>query len=228
MLLHCYPYHRQAAVPTLPARLHRRRRGTQPRRRPSAAILAERSRWFRSSKMLYSSNAFGLAELHYLAPPVPPGPGQGHRRVMADGAWSATDGGTWPTIGSGNAAGCTGWTPRAPGSDRPGPSAGPVRRPQRGHRPRLMTPSRCAASCTPPPTCPGPSSPPPPRRGRARRAGRAMVAKTGRVIRSARRRPGGRGRAELDALRSSSRPACRGRRGPPPCTPAGTTCTWPR
>ena len=141
MLLHCYPYHRQAAVlsnifPHVYMDVGEALNHVGAR---SAAILAEALEVVPFSKMLYSSDAFGLAELHYLG-------ATGFRRdlarvigaFVADGAWSAADGEhVAELIGSGNAAGCTGWTPTGwPGSDRAGPGAGPVRRPQRGHRPR--------------------------------------------------------------------------------------------
>ena len=79
----------------------------------SAAILAEALEVVPFHKMLYSSDAFGLAELHYLG-------ATGFRRdlakvigaFVADGAWSRPTASAWPQlIGAGNAAGCTGWTP---------------------------------------------------------------------------------------------------------------------
>jgi uncharacterized protein len=107
MLLHCYPYHRQAgcmanlfphvymdvgvALNFVGAR--------------SAAVLAEALEITPFHKMLYSSDAFGLPELHYLG-------AIGFRRdiaavageFVADGLWSAADASrVADMIGSGNA-----------------------------------------------------------------------------------------------------------------------------
>jgi len=94
MLLHCYPYHRQAgylanvfphAYMDLGAVLNHV--GAR-----SAAVLAEALELTPFSKMLYSSDAFGLPELHYLGAAT-------FRRdlarvtgeFVAAGAWSAAD-----------------------------------------------------------------------------------------------------------------------------------------
>ena len=106
MLLHCYPYHRQAAVlsnifPHVYMDVGEALNHVGAR---SAAILAEALEVVPFSKMLYSSDAFGLAELHYLG-------ATGFRRdlakvigaFVADGAWSAADGEhVAELIGSGN------------------------------------------------------------------------------------------------------------------------------
>src|SRR6266487_119471 len=94
MLLHCYPYHRQAGylanvfshvyMDTGAVLNHVGAR--------SAAVLAEALELTPFSKMLYSSDAFGLPELHYLG-------AVGFRRdlarvtgeFVADGAWSDAD-----------------------------------------------------------------------------------------------------------------------------------------
>jgi uncharacterized protein len=94
MLLHCYPFHRQAAylanvfphvyMDTGAILNHVGAR--------SAAVLAEALELTPFHKMLYSSDAFGLPELHYLG-------ATGFRRDLAkvtggfvdDGAWSAAD-----------------------------------------------------------------------------------------------------------------------------------------
>ena len=94
LLLHCYPYHRQAAylanvfphvyLDVGEALNHVGARG--------AAVLAEAMELAPFHKMLYSSDAFGLPELHYLG-------AHGFRRdlarvtgtFVADGAWSAAD-----------------------------------------------------------------------------------------------------------------------------------------
>jgi predicted TIM-barrel fold metal-dependent hydrolase len=94
MLLHCYPFHRQAAylanvfphvyMDTGAILNHVGAR--------SAAVLAEALELTPFHKMLYSSDAFGLPELHYLG-------ATGFRRdlarvtggFVADGAWSAAD-----------------------------------------------------------------------------------------------------------------------------------------
>jgi len=94
MLLHCYPYHRQAGylahvfphvyMDTGAILNHVGAR--------SAAVLAEALELAPFHKMLYSSDAFGLPELHYLG-------AVGFRRDLArvtgefvsDGAWSAAD-----------------------------------------------------------------------------------------------------------------------------------------
>jgi hypothetical protein len=107
MLLHCYPYHRQA--------------GTMANLFPhvymdvgvalnyvgarSAAVLAEALELTPFHKMLYSSDAFGLPELHYLG-------AVGFRRdiaavtgaFVAEGLWSRTDADRVAgLIGTGNA-----------------------------------------------------------------------------------------------------------------------------
>jgi uncharacterized protein len=94
ILLHCYPYHRQAAWLAqvfphvyLDVGLALNHVGGR-----SAAVLAEALELAPFHKLLYSSDAFGLAELHYLG-------AAGFRRdlarvtgaFVADGAWSAGD-----------------------------------------------------------------------------------------------------------------------------------------
>jgi predicted TIM-barrel fold metal-dependent hydrolase len=94
LLLHCYPYHRHAAylanvfphvyLDVGEALNHVGARG--------AAVLAEALELAPFHKMLYSSDAFGLPELHYLG-------AEGFRRDLArvtgqfvtDGAWTAAD-----------------------------------------------------------------------------------------------------------------------------------------
>jgi uncharacterized protein len=108
MLLHCYPYHRQAgALAALFPHVYMdvgvalNHVGTR-----SAVVLAEALELTPFHKMLYSSDAFGLAELHYLG-------ATGFRRDLArltsdlvtDGAWSASDAvRVSEMIGAGNAA----------------------------------------------------------------------------------------------------------------------------
>ena len=107
MLLHCYPWHRQAGYLAqvfshvymdLGAVLNYV--GAR-----SPAVLAEALELTPFGKMLYSSDAFGLPELHYLG-------ATGFRRdiervtgqFVADGAWSAADADRVATmIGAGNA-----------------------------------------------------------------------------------------------------------------------------
>jgi len=107
MLLHCYPYHRQAgALANLFPHVYMdvgvalNYVGAR-----SAAVLAEALELTPFPKMLYSSDAFGLPELHYLG-------AVGFRRdiatvtgaFIADGAWSAGDADrVAEMIGSGNA-----------------------------------------------------------------------------------------------------------------------------
>jgi uncharacterized protein len=94
MLLHCYPYHRQAAaMANLFPHVHMdvgvalNHVGAR-----SAAVLAEALELTPFHKMLYSSDAFGLPELHYLG-------ALGFRRDIAavtgafvtDRLWSAAD-----------------------------------------------------------------------------------------------------------------------------------------
>jgi uncharacterized protein len=107
MLLHCYPHHRQAAYlanvfPHVYMDLGAILNHVGAR---SAAVLAEALELTPFHKMLYSSDAFGLPELHYLG-------ALGFRRdlarvigaFVADGAWSGADAGRVATmIGSGNA-----------------------------------------------------------------------------------------------------------------------------
>jgi uncharacterized protein len=108
MLLHCYPYHRQAGAmaalfPHVYMDVGEALNHVGAR---SAAVLAEALELTPFHKMLYSSDAFGLAELHYLG-------ATGFRRDMerltgelvADGAWSPSDAArVTEMIGAGNAA----------------------------------------------------------------------------------------------------------------------------
>jgi predicted TIM-barrel fold metal-dependent hydrolase len=107
MLLHCYPYHRQAGTmanlfPHVYMDLGAVLNHVGAR---SAAVLAESLELTPFHKMLYSSDAFGLPELHYLG-------AVGFRRdlaavtgaFVADGLWSADDATrVADMIGSGNA-----------------------------------------------------------------------------------------------------------------------------
>jgi predicted TIM-barrel fold metal-dependent hydrolase len=94
MLLHCYPYHRQAGTLAnlfphvyMDVGVALNHVGAR-----SAAVLAEALELTPFHKMLYSSDAFGLPELHYLG-------AVGFRRdiaavtgaFVADGLWSAAD-----------------------------------------------------------------------------------------------------------------------------------------
>jgi uncharacterized protein len=94
MLLHCYPYHRQAAYlahafPHVYMDVGEALNHVGAR---APAVLAEALELTPFHKMLYSSDAFGLPELHYLG-------AAGFRRdlarvtgaFVADGAWSAAD-----------------------------------------------------------------------------------------------------------------------------------------
>jgi uncharacterized protein len=94
MLLHCYPFHRQAGYlahvfPHVYMDVGEALNHVGAR---SAAVLAEALELTPFHKMLYSSDAFGLPELHYLG-------AAGFRRdlarvtgaFVADGAWSARD-----------------------------------------------------------------------------------------------------------------------------------------
>jgi predicted TIM-barrel fold metal-dependent hydrolase len=94
MLLHCYPYHRQAGYlahvfPHVYMDVGEALNHVGAR---SAAVLAEALELTPFHKMLYSSDAFGLPELHFLG-------AAGFRRdlarvtgaFVADGAWSSAD-----------------------------------------------------------------------------------------------------------------------------------------
>ena len=94
MLLHCYPYHRQAgAMANLFPHVYMdvgvalNHVGAR-----SAAVLAEALELTPFHKMLYSSDAFGLPELHYLG-------AAGFRRDIAavTGAFVADGRGRRPT-----------------------------------------------------------------------------------------------------------------------------------
>ena len=107
MLLHCYPYHRQAGTMAnlfphvyMDVGVALNHVGAR-----SVAVLAEALELTPFHKMLYSSDAFGLPELHYLG-------AVGFRRDIAavtgawvaDGLWSAADAGrVADMIGAGNA-----------------------------------------------------------------------------------------------------------------------------
>jgi uncharacterized protein len=94
MLLHCYPYHRQAAYLASVFRHVYMDVGEALNHvgARSAAVLAEALELTPFTKMLYSSDAFGLPELHYLG-------ATGFRRdldqvtggFVAEGAWSRAD-----------------------------------------------------------------------------------------------------------------------------------------
>jgi predicted TIM-barrel fold metal-dependent hydrolase len=107
MLLHCYPYHRQAGAmaslfPHVCIDVGEALNHVGAR---SRAILAEALELAPFHKVLYSSDAFGLPELHYL------GAAAFRRDIAAvtggfvdDGAWSAADAArVAEMIGSGNA-----------------------------------------------------------------------------------------------------------------------------
>jgi uncharacterized protein len=107
MLLHCYPYHRQAGAmanlfPHVYLDVGEALNHVGAR---SAAILAEALELTPFHKMLYSSDAFGLPELHYL------GAAAFRRDIstvtggfVADGAWRKADAArVAELIGSGNA-----------------------------------------------------------------------------------------------------------------------------
>jgi uncharacterized protein len=107
MLLHCYPYHRQAGAmanlfPHVYLDVGEALNHVGAR---SAAILAEALELTPFHKMLYSSDAFGLPELHYL------GAAAFRRDIaavtgdfVADGAWRQADAvRVAQLIGSGNA-----------------------------------------------------------------------------------------------------------------------------
>jgi predicted TIM-barrel fold metal-dependent hydrolase len=94
MLLHCYPFHRQAGYlanvfPHVYLDVGQALNHVGAR---SAAVLAEALELAPFTKILYSSDAFGLPELHYLG-------AAGFRRdldrvlggLVADGAWTAPD-----------------------------------------------------------------------------------------------------------------------------------------
>jgi uncharacterized protein len=95
MLLHCYPYHRQAAclANVFPHVYLDVGEALNHVGASSAAVLAEALEVAPFHKQLYSSDAYGLAELHYLG-------AAGFRRdldtviggFVADGAWSRGDG----------------------------------------------------------------------------------------------------------------------------------------
>jgi uncharacterized protein len=107
MLLHCYPYHRQAGAmanlfPHVYLDVGEALNHVGAR---SAAILAEALELTPFHKMLYSSDAFGLPELHFL------GAAAFRRDIdvvtggfVTDGAWSTADAArVAEMIGSGNA-----------------------------------------------------------------------------------------------------------------------------
>jgi len=94
LLLHCYPYHRQAGYlanvfPHVYMDVGEALNHVGAR---SSTVLAEALELVPFHKLLYSSDAFGLPELHYLG-------ASGFRRdltriadgFVADGAWSASD-----------------------------------------------------------------------------------------------------------------------------------------
>jgi predicted TIM-barrel fold metal-dependent hydrolase len=107
LLLHCYPYHRQAGAmanlfPHVYMDVGEALNHVGAR---SATILAEALELTPFHKMLYSSDAFGLPELHYL------GAAAFRRDIaavtgafVAEGAWAASDAArVAEMIGSGNA-----------------------------------------------------------------------------------------------------------------------------
>jgi uncharacterized protein len=107
MLLHCYPHHRQAGYlanvfPHVYMDVGEALNHVGAR---SAAVLAEALELTPFHKMLYSSDAFGLPELHYLgALRFRQGFAQITRGLVAGGEWPARDAErVGELIGSGNA-----------------------------------------------------------------------------------------------------------------------------
>jgi predicted TIM-barrel fold metal-dependent hydrolase len=107
MLLHCYPYHRQAGAlanlfPHVYMDVGEALNHVGAR---SAAVLAEALELTPFHKMLYSSDAFGLPELHYLgAAAFRRDIGKVTSGFVTDGAWSAADAArVSEMIGTGNA-----------------------------------------------------------------------------------------------------------------------------
>jgi predicted TIM-barrel fold metal-dependent hydrolase len=107
LLLHCYPYHRQAGAmanlfPHVYLDIGETLNHVGAR---SAAILAEALELAPFHKMLYSSDAFGLPELHYLgAAAFRRDIAAVTRAFVTDGAWSVADAGRVAAmIGAGNA-----------------------------------------------------------------------------------------------------------------------------
>ena len=107
MLLHCYPHHRQAGYlasvfPHVYMDVGEALNHVGAR---SAAVLAEALELTPFHKMLYSSDAFGLPELHYLgALRFRQGFAQITRGLVAGGEWRARDAErVGELIGSGNA-----------------------------------------------------------------------------------------------------------------------------
>jgi predicted TIM-barrel fold metal-dependent hydrolase len=106
LLLHCYPYHRQAAVlcSVFPHVYMDVGEAMNHVGASSATVLAEALELVPFHKLLYSSDAFGLAELHYLG-------ATGFRRDLGAIIGGFVDGGAWTRadgervaelIGSGN------------------------------------------------------------------------------------------------------------------------------
>jgi predicted TIM-barrel fold metal-dependent hydrolase len=107
MLLHCYPYHRQAGYlanvfPHVYMDVGEALNHVGAR---SRAVLAEALELTPFHKMLYSSDAFGLPELHYLgAVRFRRDLARVTQEFVADGEWSAGDAArVGELIGSGNA-----------------------------------------------------------------------------------------------------------------------------
>ena len=107
MLLHCYPYHRQAGAlanlfPHVYMDVGEALNHVGAR---SAAVLAEALELTPFHKMLYSSDAFGLPELHYLgAAAFRRDIGKVTSEFVADGYWSPADAARISElIGAGNA-----------------------------------------------------------------------------------------------------------------------------
>ena len=93
MLLHCYPYHRQpAGWPRRSRTSTGSRADPQLHRRPGAAVVGESLELAPFGRLLFSSDAWGPAELHYLGALL-------WRRAtarvlgewVADGDWSQAD-----------------------------------------------------------------------------------------------------------------------------------------
>jgi predicted TIM-barrel fold metal-dependent hydrolase len=107
MLLHCYPHHRQAGYLTnvFPHVYMDVGEALNHVGARSAAVLAEALELTPFHKMLYSSDAFGLPELHYLgALRFRQGFAQITRGLVGGGEWSAPDAErVGELIGSGNA-----------------------------------------------------------------------------------------------------------------------------
>ena len=225
MLLHNYPFHRNAAYLAqvfdhvfMDIGLATHNSGAL-----SATLVRESLELVPFGKFLFSSDAYGLAELYHLAALLfRRGLSQVLAELVEDGEMTRDDAvRVGRLVTSDNARRVYGL-----------PRVSLVDAWRDACRASSRTPWSCGTSCTRNPGSSGDESDTAERVAAAIGAGPGrVVARTGRLV-TVVGEPGATGPRSRSAPSSTAaacgrRPACRGRRRTAPCTPAATTCTWP-